>query len=83
MLLGEGVFHQVHSGAFTSKIGKSRASIYSTYLAEYERLRGRKNIPMILFDCLYFGSVPQQARRFVGLERTEKAARTTSQSSDE
>lgn len=68
MLLGEGVFHQFHGGAFTSSSGEKRARINSAFRAEYERLRGCKFKSESLPECLYFGSMPQQAKRFAGLE---------------
>lgn len=68
MLLGEGVFHQFHGGAMTSKNGEDRARVSTAFMAEYERLRGRKFSLEALPDCLYFGPMPHQAKRFVGLE---------------
>ena len=54
VLLGEGTFHQIHGGAFTSGGGDRAAAD-----AEYRRLRGR---PFAVPDrpALYLGSVPPQ-----------------------
>ena len=55
ILLGEGTFHQIHSGASTSgRITRDEAGI------EYERLRGRPYAPPT-DDPLYVGRVPASA----------------------
>lgn len=55
ILLGEGTFHQIHSGASTSgRITRDEAG------TEYERLRGRPYEPPA-DDALYVGRVPASA----------------------
>ncbi len=62
-LLGEGTFHQIHSGAATG--ADDLAVVLANFQDEYLRVRGKSFSADVSLDPCYFGSIPLQARRFV------------------
>ena len=63
-LLGEGVFHQVHGGIATNAPPDRRP--LAAYHAEYEAINGTCFTPVPVETPLYVGTLPPQARRFLG-----------------
>lgn len=63
VLLGEGVFHQVHGGVATNV--KLSNHPYQDFQKEYQALRGAPYHPTEIEDVVYFGAMPRAARRFL------------------
>lgn len=63
VLLGEGVFHQVHGGTMTSAPLDNRPIV--SFRKEYRQKFGTEMRSLVCSDPLYFGSMPPQARRFL------------------
>ncbi len=63
MLLGEGVFHQVHGGCATNSLPGNRP--HEAFYAEYMAIKGKPNKPSEPMELLFFGAVHQHARRFL------------------
>lgn len=63
VLLGEGVFHQYHGGIATNvPMDRHPMKLFSN---EYESIRGVPYRPTISPPVYYFGTIPDQARRFL------------------
>lgn len=62
VLLGEGVFHQFHGGVATNVRREDHP--IADFRAEYESIRGRRYRPAPTPSPLYFGTLPEVARRF-------------------
>ncbi|GAB5452692.1 MAG: hypothetical protein Hals2KO_30200 [Halioglobus sp.] len=61
-LIGEGCFHQIHGGTTTNVATPDRDRQLDHYLAQYERLRGDRNI--ITSRSFYFlGHIPTEAAK--------------------
>uniref|UniRef100_UPI0035290DA9 hypothetical protein n=1 Tax=Roseovarius conchicola TaxID=3121636 RepID=UPI0035290DA9 len=63
VLLGEGVFHQIHGGVATNV--NLRDHPYKDFDTEYEKLRNRRYHRPEINDIVYYGSMPEAARRFL------------------
>lgn len=63
VLLGEGVFHQFHGGVATNV--KPSDHPIADFHEEYERLRGVRYRPNRIENVLYFGTMPETARKFL------------------
>lgn len=69
MLLGEGVFHQIHGGVATN-VPMERHPIRE-YKTEYRKICGREYITVPAPNPYLMGVLPQNARRFLATEPTE------------
>jgi glycosyltransferase involved in cell wall biosynthesis len=63
VLLGEGVFHQVHGGASTNAPPDSRP--HRRFHAEYKAIFGKPLVSRVPHETIYFGSLPDAARRYL------------------
>lgn len=63
VLLGEGVFHQIHGGVATNV--KPTDHPMEMFKEEYQRIRGVPYQPPTIEDVRYFGKMPPLARRFL------------------
>lgn len=66
VLLGEGVFHQFHGGIATNVKTQELRSTLKLFHEEYRAIRGHKNLYQAAPPALYFGTLPDKARRFLG-----------------
>lgn len=64
VLLGEGVFHQVHGGVATGAPPGDHP--FERFQEEYAAIHGRRYAPAPAPDPVYFGRLPAAARRFLG-----------------
>lgn len=63
VLLGEGSFHQFHGGVATNVARRDHP--WERFQAEYQEIRGEV-FKAHCFSPLYYGSVPPEARKFLG-----------------
>ena len=63
LLLGEGVFHQFHGGVATNV--KMEDHPMQRFQDEFRQIRGRTYSPARPGQPVYFGALPEQARRFL------------------
>lgn len=63
VLLGEGVFHQVHGGIATNAPPENRP--HALFHAEYQRIHGEKLSSFQPTGIQYLGMMPASARRFI------------------
>lgn len=63
ILLGEGVFHQVHGGVATNSAPDQRPQ--SLFKEEFQRIMGKPFAPVSPRNLVYMGQMPNSARRFV------------------
>jgi len=63
MLLGEGVFHQFHGGVATNVPMAEHPA--NEFRAEYQRIHGEPCRPSPTPEPIYFGTMPENARKFV------------------
>lgn len=63
VLLGEGLFHQVHGGVVTNAAKGKRPT--ARFAEEFTQLTGAKYAPTEVPHPIYFGTLPVQAKRFV------------------
>lgn len=63
VLLGEGVFHQIHGGVATNV--KLSDHPIGDFQNEYEGLRGARYAPPRIGNVTYCGAMPAAARRFI------------------
>ena len=65
VLLGEGVFHQIHGGVATNV--RIEEHPINRFRAEYRVIHGREYVIRPSPPAFLFGLVPDQARRFLDL----------------
>jgi glycosyltransferase involved in cell wall biosynthesis len=63
-LLGEGVFHQFHGGVSTNAKDQVFSNTLDMFRTEYEAIRTKGRIVQKSPPALYFGNLPEAARRF-------------------
>ena len=66
VLLGEGMFHQFHGGVATN-VAPDDHPIHE-FRAEYDQIHGRHYRQIPSPAVVYFGTLPEAARRFLGSE---------------
>lgn len=63
VLLGEGVFHQVHGGAATNALPHQRPG--KRFHAEYQQITGKPFVQHTPPETAFVGTLPEPARRFI------------------
>lgn len=66
VLLGEGVFHQFHGGVATNVKTQELPNTLKLFHEEYRAIRGQGDLLQAAPPAVYFGTLPDQARKFLG-----------------
>ena len=65
VLLGEGVFHQFHGGICTNVKTQELPKTLELFNEERQEISGQEKLPPSVPPVVYFGKLPDQARKFV------------------